>query len=495
MACRLPHLIVGLPGLTEQLISNRFLLAVLQLRFIINEPTPGEMEDGLENMSGGLRGAFEETISRIKNLPKSRAQLGMDVLMWLCHARRVMSTAELRDALAFRKGRGSKLDKYRPSLNTMLECCHGLVVLSADTGYIELAHYSIQEYLESNTPRLFPLFEQEIVSTCLGYLMLDDFKRGPEVIHDDYDLIETRLLRYPFASYAAGFWDEHIRDIQATEHIWPALLDFVYETRAISSSVQIRHFEAGFRDIYVDPRECLSRRPMHYASSFGLEILLVTILESPEASSTINSMTEVVGSTPIILAAASGHVKLVKLLLQHGADPHIANWYGDALHCAAEADQAEIIVELVASGMSPNGCNEHRKHGSRRSPVLCTLDRDSVSALMVLVRLGACVNVAKDSGQQPFLHRAATNGASKIVEYLVRNKLVADVNCKSSTGLTALDCAIATRSTETIRALMSVGADSQQISSRSLVRLAELTGQKLLYGVERWMVTEEESSD
>lgn len=115
------------------------------------------MEDALERMSGDIDGAFEDTISRIQNLPKSRAQLGMDVLMWLCHAGRVMSTAELSDALAFGKGRGSKLSKYRPSLEIILECCHGLVVRSADKACIELAHYSIQEYLESHTSSLFPL--------------------------------------------------------------------------------------------------------------------------------------------------------------------------------------------------------------------------------------------------------------------------------------------------------------------------------------------------
>lgn len=102
--------------------------------------------------------------------------------MWLCQARRVMSTAELSDALAFQKGRGSKLDKYRPPLNMGLDCCHGLVVLSAETGYIELAHYSIQEYLESHSSVLFPSHEQEIALECLQYLMLEEFQRGPEAI-------------------------------------------------------------------------------------------------------------------------------------------------------------------------------------------------------------------------------------------------------------------------------------------------------------------------
>lgn len=431
------------------------------------------MEDALENMSGDLTGAFEETISRIQNLPQSRAQLGMNVLMWLCHARRVISTAELSDALAFRKGRGSKLGKYRPSLTMILECCHGLVVPSADTGYVELAHYSIQEYLECHSPDMFPYFEQDMASTCLGYLMLEDFKRGPE---DDYILVMARLRDLPFASYAAGFWDEHIKNIRDIASVWSLLVGFFYDNGAIASSIQMRRFERGFRWIYFDPRECLSRTPMHNASEFGLETLLKIILETPDARSTINSETEVVGSTPIIMAASSGSVKLVKLLLQHGADPFVANWYGNALHCAAEADQPQVIAELVDFGMSPNDCEENMKRGSLISPILCTLDRDSVSALKTLIKLGASLDVTLDDcdcREQPFLHEAAQAGASKIVQYLVGNGL-ADVNSKSRTGDTALDCAIASQSTETIRTLLNIGADWRLITSKSSAKLARL---------------------
>lgn len=430
------------------------------------------MEDVLESLSGDLTEAFEETISRIKNLPKNRAQLGMDVLMWLCHAKRVMSTTELSDALAFRKGRGSKLIKYRPSLSMILECCHGLVVLSADTEYVELAHYSIQEYLQGHSPVLFPYFEQVIGSTCLAYLMLEEFKRGPQ---DDDRLIQARLCNLPFASYAASFWNKHIKEIQALESISPLLVDFVLQNAAIGSSVQIEYFELGFRWSYFDPKECLSRTPIHNATEYQLDSLLEKILETSDASLNINSITEIVGSTPVILAASSGDPKLIRLLLQHGADPFIANRYGNALHCAAEAGQPQAIAEFVSFGMSPNS-HENEEHVWKKSPVMCTLDRDSVPALKAPINLGATLNVAEDGCdccEQPFLHEAAEAGASNIVEYLVYNGL-ADVDSRSSIGETALDRAIASQSTETIPTPLKVGANSQQITPQSAEQLASL---------------------
>lgn len=446
---------------------------MLQLRSILNEPTPGEMEDALEDLSENLTEAFGDNISRIKSLPKSRAQLGMDVLMWLCHAKRVMSTAELSDALAFRRSRGSNLEKYRPSLNMMLECCHGLAVLSADSRHIELAHYSIQEYLESHSQDLFPSLEEEIASTCIGYLMLDEFKWGPQFIDRGYHLIVGRILESPFVSYAAHFWDKHIRNIQVVEAVWPLLTDFLYDNGAIASSIQVGRFERGFRSIYVDPSECLSRTPIHNASEYGLERHLRIMLEKPDSLSIINSGTQVVGSTPIIMAASSGHIDIIRLLLQHGADPTIANWYGNALHCAAEADRPEAIAEFVGFGMSPNDCDKNKGHGSCKPPLLCVLDRDGVSSLKVLIGLGASIREAEDWHRRPYLHQAAMLRASKIVEYLVLNDL-ADVNCKSRTGQTALDCAIALPSTETVRTLIRVGADLKQISPRSSAKLAKL---------------------
>lgn len=289
--------------------------------------------------------------------------------------------------------------------------------------------------------------------------MLDVFKRGPQMIRDDkgcisYQLIETRLLDCPFASYAANLWDKHVRDIEGLESTRTILSKLISDNKAMASSIQIQRFERGYRWTYFDPAECLSRTPMHNASAFGLETILATILESPDASAIINTKTEMVGTTPIILAASTGHVKLVKLLLQHGADPYISYWYGNALDCAAEADQPETIVELVRFGISPDGDVGDTEHARRESPLSCTLDRDSVSALITLIRLGASVNATEKSDKQPFLHKAARPGASKIVEYLVRNKL-ADVHCKSQRGETALDCAIASRSAETVRIVMS----------------------------------------
>ncbi|MCB9678201.1 MAG: ankyrin repeat domain-containing protein [Alphaproteobacteria bacterium] len=56
------------------------------------------------------------------------------------------------------------------------------------------------------------------------------------------------------------------------------------------------------------------------------------------------------GLDPVGLAAASGHTEVVRLLLQAGADPHIANNEGYRPIDRVPAKNTEL-VELLAAAM------------------------------------------------------------------------------------------------------------------------------------------------
>jgi hypothetical protein len=58
--------------LTEVL---RFLLPVLRLRTVLKQPTQGEMEDKLADLSHSLGGAFEDAVSRIQEPPEGYRRL------------------------------------------------------------------------------------------------------------------------------------------------------------------------------------------------------------------------------------------------------------------------------------------------------------------------------------------------------------------------------------------------------------------------------------
>ena len=61
------------------------------------------------------------------------------------------------------------------------------------------------------------------------------------------------------------------------------------------------------------------------------------------------------GDTPIIDACLLGNVEMVRLLLQHGANPNATSDTNDnPLHCATRIGNAELLHLLISNGADPN---------------------------------------------------------------------------------------------------------------------------------------------
>jgi len=364
------------------LTCTRFLLAKIQLENILHEPTAGDIVDALRKLCGSLPEAFNDTIGRIHQQHPSRERLGMSTLMWILYAKRKLSIFELSEAISVSPERSNFNTNYVPSADVILECCQGLVWIDTTTNEITFIHVAVQDYLENFAADLFPSAEADLGAACLRYLTLADFK-GPK---PDMHSIKSLLEGYKLLSYAASFWGQHVKEwviklddrpagqIERAIDLQTVLTDFLCPDRrnAAALSNQIKEFSRRRKRHYWRYQKAYSVTPLHMAAGFGLCHTLQTLLEPKErVNLSINQVTKIVGSTPIILAASGGHFKALQLLLEHGAEPGLRNWYGNALHCAAEAGQFTSIQELVACGMGPNIRTE-----DGRLPLSCTLDHD-----------------------------------------------------------------------------------------------------------------------
>ncbi|KAL3448908.1 hypothetical protein BJX65DRAFT_317173 [Aspergillus insuetus] len=426
--------------------EGMFLLSVLRTKTVLREPTAGDMEDSLNSLAKDLPEVFRETVSRIQQLPENQKRLGLMTLMLLSHVKRPIIVQELTDFLSVQLGQTTVRLRHRPLPRVVLECCMGLVSIEPTTETVRLSHYAVSEYLVENSNRLFADAEASISALCMTYLLLDPFTKGPRTEEDEID----DLLDYcPFLSYAAARWGDHVRQCERSPIVLRLAVQFLSNQQATACSVQIMQYDRNYQEIYWTPKECYSANALHIASEFGLENLVLTLLAQNAFKL---DATTTIGTTAITKAASSGHVSVVRALLQKGANPYLENWYGNALHCAAEAGHCNTIRELVSCGMDPN-----YRSAKGRLPVDCALDRDNAEAFETLIALGAKLDIT-NAEDRHILIEAVHADCINIVD-LILNRRWVDVNCCSDDGATAAHIAAAQDNTVILAKLIKAGAN------------------------------------
>jgi len=117
------------------------------------------------------------------------------------------------------------------------------------------------------------------------------------------------------------------------------------------------------------------------------------------------------------------HAAAIEFLLENGADPNVADEYGETpLHCAALSGDRVSIRRLLDAGADPNAKkNAYGSYGAE-FPLheACTLEKeDSAACVQMLIQAGARVNEFCASGSTP-LTKAVGQDDPDLVERLVK---------------------------------------------------------------------------
>ena len=154
-------------------------------------------------------------------------------------------------------------------------------------------------------------------------------------------------------------------------------------------------------------------------------------------------------ATPMLAAALNGHIDVVKVLLDGGANPDISDNEGStALHIAVLEGHFDVVKVLLDGGADPDIVNE-----DGNTPLLIAKDRRVIKQL-----LDAGANPdAKDRDFLTPLHRAASCGNTNVVKMLLQAG--ADPNHVRRSVGTPLCIAAKRGDNDVVKLFLEVGAE------------------------------------
>ena len=161
------------------------------------------------------------------------------------------------------------------------------------------------------------------------------------------------------------------------------------------------------------------------------------------------------GQTALWFACVDGQESFVKILLNAGANPSIADKYGDScLHAAILGHlSTESIQEILDHGAHLNAVNNY----DGATPLLFACSSAQAESVELLLSVGADPNIADTDGDTSILSAisgfCSVNTMQKLVNY------GAKVNAANKKGRTALLKACAYREIDVVKYLLEAGAD------------------------------------
>ncbi|KAK3995729.1 hypothetical protein QBC44DRAFT_347984 [Cladorrhinum sp. PSN332] len=405
--------------------DHMFLLAHLNVNMLKSHTDKRSIKEALKNLAKGekeLDKAYEQTMDRLQKQGEGYRKLAEQVLAWIIHAKRPLTTEELGHAVAVRP-LDRQLDKDGlKSDQTILASCVGLVrLVDGKSQTFDLIHATTREYLESKKVILFSNAETDAANTCIAYLSFDTFGSGFCQKDDEF---RKRLRVNPLYRYAASYWGHHARAAPVDELLTLGLLRDEPKTAACAQAM------TGLAPRWINSETMPQMiRGVHLAAFFGLESILTKLL----ADGGIADCRDDHGRTPLSYAAGEGHEGVVKLLLDMWeADADAVSWVPEGrtpLSYAAEKGHEKVVKLLLQS---------HR------------VDPDT-----------------RDEGGQSPLYWAAFKGNPAVVEILLETGRV-DVNCEDTIGGSSLPWAAQFGHTEVVNLLL--GDDKLNMSCRDAMR-------------------------
>jgi ankyrin repeat protein len=326
-----------------------------------------------------------------------------------------------------------------------------------DISIARIAHFSVQEYLRSDRIRQqkaarFAIQSEsaniEMAQICLVYLLDPVLSSGA--------LDEEKLRKFPFARFAAMYWYDHYQNSLAEQPKIESLLSrmFLCFTDCFATWIQLHDVDHPWGDAIRRMNDIGS--PIYYAALLGLESIVQRIITVATHDGMLSAKLNARGGlhgTALQAASYNRHAKVVRLLLEGGADANVqCGSIGNALQAASCMGHQCVVKMLLEQGTDVNAQGGH--YGSALHAASMIGSRDIVH---MLLDKGANVNIQSGVFSNPLQAASLGGDDEKIVQMLLDRG--ANVNAQGGVYGNALQAASCTGNQCVVKLLLDQGAD------------------------------------
>lgn len=364
----------------------------------------------------------------LDTLPGDRRRI-RKIFMWLVTAHTPMTLAELRVASAFEPDRHTSRASIKDDLalgnfGTYLKANCGALIRIVDADQtVHLVHQSVREFfLHAKHPFNFNLIDEEayISAACLTFLSFNDLSDSPPSTNPSNEYEEDLRLQkeFPFLRYAALYWPHHIEKVlDDSDLVWNRFVSWANSDN-IDLSFRIFWHRKGRGEF---PRNAT---PMHIICYQGSEWLLSKAFSARNLLKwAVVDDHDSLGRTPLHWAAITGHEKVVKLLLENGADQYERDGSNSTpIELAIYFGNLQV-VEVFHAGI--------KRYGDKSSQWMeMAVVGGHTAVVEFLLDNGADPNVPSPTSKHgSALHSAANDAHTDIVELLLARGANPNYNC------------------------------------------------------------------
>jgi ankyrin repeat protein len=309
-------------------ILSRFRWVTCQMDYICECNNDRDRREALRKLPPDLPSSYERILVRANRSNKENQGLVKKVLHWIVYAVDPIPTDQLLQALAVREGE----ELFDPSAMTteeeLLHLCSSLVRRNGTSGQLELAHFTVKEFLQSIELKKKPIFRKYWLSgdhtvlakACLGFLRCRKFGELPApkaetTSNEFWDQWLGISRAYSFVNYCCRHWTHHVHESKWDKveiHVWK-----------VFDSIDVLNFwTSGWKRICLSMNETWSHYEQHLVP------------------------------TSLHWAAIFALDKLCPKLIADGLDVSQPSAMGTPLHCTILAEQAPESITRTSESIN-----------------------------------------------------------------------------------------------------------------------------------------------